>query len=160
MATARGPGGDLLRDADLAMYQAKSQGRDRVVSFDGDMHAAMVASVAVEHELRQALAEDGLWLAYQPIVDLETGAITAAEALCRWTLPPLEFIPLAEETGLIVPLGAWVLEEACRTAASWPGDLSVNVNVSSVQLRSNEFVATVAGALERAGLSAHRWCWS
>ena len=156
VATARGPGGDLLRDADLAMYQAKSQGRDRVVSFDGDMHAAMVASVAVEHELRQALAEDGLWLAYQPIVDLETGAITAAEALCRWTLPPLEFIPLAEETGLIVPLGAWVLEEACRTAASWPGDLSVNVNVSSVQLRSNEFVATVAGALERGGLSPHR----
>ena len=81
MATARGPGGDLLRDADLAMYQAKSQGRDRVVSFDGDMHAAMVASVALEHELRQALAEGELWLAYQPIVDLETGALAAAEAL-------------------------------------------------------------------------------
>ena len=156
VATARGPGGDLLRDADLAMYQAKSQGRDRVVAFDGDMHAAIVASVALEHELRQALADGGLWLAYQPIVDLETGAFIAAEALCRWTLPPLEFIPLAEETGLIVPLGAWVLEEACRTAASWPGDLAVTVNVSSVQLRSAEFVATVAGALERGGLSANR----
>ena len=87
VATARGPGGDLLRDADLAMYQAKSQGRDRVVSFDEDMHAAMVASVALEHELRQALAEGGLWLAYQPIVDLETGAFIAAEALCRLDAP-------------------------------------------------------------------------
>lgn len=156
VATATGPGGDLLRDADLAMYQAKAQGRDRVVSFDGEMHAAMVASVAMEHELRQALDDGALSLAFQPIVDLDTGRLRAAEALCRWTVPPCEFIPLAEETGLIVPLGAWVLEEACRTAAGWPDHVLVSVNVSGVQLRSAEFVATVAGALERSGLAADR----
>ncbi|MDA0185750.1 EAL domain-containing protein [Solirubrobacter phytolaccae] len=156
VATATGPGGDLLRDADLAMYQAKAQGRDRVVSFDGEMHAAMVASVAMEHELRLALEHGGLSLAFQPIVDLETGRLRAAEALCRWTVPPCEFIPLAETTGLIVPLGAWVLEEACQTAAGWPDHVLVSVNVSSVQLRSSEFVATVAGALERSGLEASR----
>ena len=87
VATARGPGGDLLRDADLAMYQAKSQRRGEYVAFDGDMHAAIVASVALEHELRQALADGGLWLAYQPIVDLETGAFIAAEALLPLAAP-------------------------------------------------------------------------
>ena len=100
----RGPGGDLLRDADLAMYQAKAQGRDRVVSFDCEMHAAMVAGVAMENDLRRALDADELYLAFQPIVDLETGALRAAEALLRWDHPrhgnvsPGEFIPLAEET--------------------------------------------------------------
>jgi diguanylate cyclase (GGDEF)-like protein len=156
VATARGPGEDLLRDADLAMYQAKAQGRDRIVSFDCGMHAATIASVALEHDLRQALEHGELWLAFQPVVDLDTGAYVAAEALCRWTRPPLEFIPVAEETGLIVPLGAWVLQEACRTAASWPDELRVGVNVSSVQLRSAEFVTTVADALAASGLRPDR----
>ncbi len=154
VATARGPGGDLLRDADLAMYQAKASGRDRVVSFDAEMHAAMVASVAMENDLRRALAEGDLHLAFQPIVDLSTGRIRAAEALLRWKYPPAEFIPLAEETGLIVPIGAFVLQSACRAAASW--DIPVTVNVSSVQLRSAEFTDTVAHALADAGLPAHR----
>ena len=156
VATARGPGGDLLRDADLAMYQAKSQGRDRVVSFDEDMHAAMVASVATRARAA-AGAGGGRAVARVPADrgpgDRRVHRRGGARALAG-PLPPLEFIPLAEETGLIVPLGAWVLEEACRTAASWPGDLAVTVNVSSVQLRSAEFVATVAGALERGGLPA------
>ncbi len=87
VATARGPGGDLLRDADLAMYQAKAQGRDRVVSFDCEMHEAMLASVAMENDLRRALEHGELYLAFQPIVDLETGALRAAEALLRWNHP-------------------------------------------------------------------------
>jgi diguanylate cyclase (GGDEF)-like protein len=161
VATARGPGGDLLRDADLAMYQAKAQGRDRVVSFDCAMHEAMIAGVAMENDLRRALENDALHLAFQPIVDLETGRLRAAEALARWTHPvhgnvtPGEFIPLAEETGLIVPLGSWVLRAACRAAAGW-ADVPVTVNVSSVQLRSAEFVETVADALCASGLPAER----
>ena len=127
------------------MYQAKNQGRDRVVSFDADMHAAMIAGVALENDLRCALRNGEFWLAYQPIVDLETGRPRAAEALLRWKYPPLDFIPLAEETGLIVPIGAWVMETACRTALDWP--VPVTVNVSSVQLRNAEFVQTVARAL-------------
>ena len=132
VATARQPGGDLLRDADLAMYQAKAQGRDRVLSFDCEM----LAGIALENDLRRALDADELYLAFQPIVDLETGALRAAEALLRWDHPrhgnvsPGEFIPLAEESGLIVGIGAWVLEEACRTAAGWDGGLPVTVNVS------------------------------
>jgi diguanylate cyclase (GGDEF)-like protein len=153
VATSRGPGGDLLRDADLAMYQAKSQGRDRVLSFD----CAMLADIAMENDLRRALANDELHLVFQPIVDLETGTPRAAEALLRWgTISPAEFIPLAEETGLIVPIGAWVLEEACRTAADWEGGLPVTVNVSSVQLRAADFANTVATALLASGLPAHR----
>jgi diguanylate cyclase (GGDEF)-like protein len=161
VATARGPGGDLLRDADLAMYQAKAQGRDRVIAFDGEMHAAMVARLAMESDLRRALDEDELHLVFQPIVDLESGRLHAAEALLRWRHPrrgeiaPGEFVGLAEETGLIVPIGTWVLETACRTAAGWPGT-PVTVNVSSVQLRSAEFPATVAAALDAAGLPADR----
>jgi len=161
VATARGPGGDLLRDADLAMYQAKAQGRDRVVAFNSAMHAAMVANMAMEHDLRRALEGDEFYLVFQPIVDLETGRLRAAEALLRWCHPvrgemtPAEFIPLAEETGLIVPIGSWVLEAACRAAAGWR-DIPVTVNVSSVQLRCTEFPGEVASILEAAGLTADR----
>ena len=158
VATARQPGGDLLRDADLAMYQAKAQGRDRVLSFDCEM----LAGIALENDLRRALDADELYLAFQPIVDLETGALRAAEALLRWDHPrngnvsPGEFIPLAEESGLIVGIGAWVLEEACRTAAEWDHGLPVTVNVSSVQLRSDAFLDTVEAALVNSGLPAQR----
>jgi diguanylate cyclase (GGDEF)-like protein len=161
VATVRGAGGDLLRDADLAMYQAKAQGRDRVVVFDCEMHAAMVARVALENDLRRALDAGELHLAFQPIVDLELGRIQAAEALLRWRHPsrgdvgPAAFVPLAEETGLIVPIGTWVLETACRAAAGWDA-IPVTVNVSSVQLRSPDFARTVATALAAAGLPAER----
>jgi diguanylate cyclase (GGDEF)-like protein len=161
IATARVPGGDLLRDADLAMYQAKAQGRDRVVGFDSEMHAAMVARMALEADLRRALERDELYLAFQPIVDLADGSPIAAEALLRWRHPhrdgitPAEFVPLAEETGLIVPIGAWVLEAACREAATWT-EVPVSVNVSSVQLRSTNFPATVAAALAATGLPPER----
>ena len=161
IATARGPGGDLLRDADLAMYQAKAQGRDRVVSFDGAMHAAMLARMALERDLRRALERDELRLVFQPIVELADGRPVAAEALLRWQHPvrglvgPAEFVPLAEETGLIVPIGAWVLEAACRAAATWPS-LRVSVNVSCAQLRSADFPATVAASLAATGLPGDR----
>jgi diguanylate cyclase (GGDEF)-like protein len=161
IATARGPGGDLLRDADLAMYQAKAQGRDRIVGFDSEMHAAMVDRMAMESDLRRALERDELHLAFQPIVDLSSGGLIAVEALLRWRHPtrgivaPLDFIPLAEETGLIVPIGAWVLEAACRAAATW-SDAPVSVNVSSVQLGAMSFPATVATALAATGLPPHR----
>jgi EAL domain-containing protein (putative c-di-GMP-specific phosphodiesterase class I) len=125
------------------------------------MHEAMIAGVAMENDLRRALAAGDLHLAFQPIVDVETGRLRAAEALLRWNhplhgnVPPSDFVPLAEETGLIVPIGAWVLEEACRAAAGW-ADVPVTVNVSSVQLRAAEFPETVAAALHGAGLPAER----
>jgi diguanylate cyclase len=153
--------GDLLRDADVAMYQAKAQGRDRVAVFDCGMHDALVERVALENDLRRALEDGELRLAYQPIVDLAHGRLLAVEALLRWRhptrgdVPPGAFVPLAEETGLIVPIGTWVLEEACRTAAGWVA-VPVTVNVSSVQLRSAAFPSVVAAALEASGLPAER----
>ena len=161
IATARGPGGDLLRDADLAMYQAKAQGRDRIVGFDGAMHAAMLARMALERDLRKALDRCELRLVFQPIVELADGRPVAAEALLRWEHPdrgvvgPADFVPLAEETGLIVPIGAWVLQTACEAAATWP-EMRVSVNVSCAQLRSTDFPATVAAALASTGLPADR----
>ena len=161
IATARGPGSDLLRDADLAMYQAKTEGRDRIVAYDCAMHVAMVERVALERDLRHALERDQLRLAFQPIVDLASGTVLATEALLRWRHPergsiaPGEFVPLAEETGLIVPIGSWVLEAACRQATEWDG-VPVTVNVSSVQLRSTDFPATVAATLATTGLPADR----
>ncbi len=161
VTTAREPGRDLLRDADLAMYQAKAQGRNRVVLFDCAMHSDVVARLAMERDLRGALERDELHLVFQPIVDLADGRVRAAEALLRWHSParglvsPVDFVPLAEETGLIVPIGAWVLETACRAAAEW-GEVPVTVNVSSVQLRRGDFADVVASALQAAGLPASR----
>jgi diguanylate cyclase (GGDEF)-like protein len=161
VATAHGIGGDLLRDADLAMYQAKAGGRDRVVGFDGAMHAAMLERLALENDLRRALERDQFELAFQPIVDLSDGRPLAAEALIRWRHPvrgdvaPMAFIPLAEETGLIVPIGAWVLRAACRAAVEWE-ELPVSVNVSSVQLRATDFPAVVARTLRESGLAPRR----
>ncbi len=139
------------------MYQAKSQGRDRVVSFDGDMHAAMIASVAMEHELRLAIEHGELSLAFQPIVDLDTGRLRAAEALCRWTVPPVGVHPARRGDGADRAAGRVGARRGLPDGGGVAGaTLLVSVNVSSVQLRTSEFVATVAGALERSGLRADR----
>lgn len=159
----------LLRNADMAMYEAKARGKGRWVLFEAAMHTAAVARVTLEEELRGALERDELCLAYQPIVSLETGRPAGVEALVRWLHParglmrPAAFIGLAEETGLIVPLGRWVLGEACRQAAVWhaagwvgvePGlPFGIAVNVSARQIQHGDFVAEVAAALRASGLA-------
>jgi diguanylate cyclase (GGDEF)-like protein/PAS domain S-box-containing protein len=155
---------DLLRYADAAMYRAKSAGKARSVVFDHSMHAAFLARAGLEMELRAALDRGEMRLHYQPIADLTTGALVGAEALARWQHPtrglvlPMEFLPLAEETGLILPLGQWVLEEACRQARAWqdahPGgpSLAVSVNLSARQFQQQDLVRRVEQALALAGL--------
>jgi diguanylate cyclase (GGDEF)-like protein len=154
----------MLRDADVAMFHAKSLGGSRYVIFAQDMSDQIVARSQLEMDLRGALLREELSLLYQPIVSLATGRIAGFEALARWhhpkrgTISPVEFIPLAEETGLIVPLGAWALDEACRQAVTWqniqpPGlPVRVNVNVSAHQLISKSFAAEGLGAEVRAAL--------
>jgi len=134
---------DFLRDADAAMYRAKAQGRARYEIFDSEMHARAVTLLHLESDLRRAIDHHQLSIHYQPIVSLQTGSITGAEALLRWQHPqrgfvsPGEFIPLAEETGLIRPVGEWVLQTACAQARAWQADgyrgLRVTVNFSSRQ---------------------------
>src|SRR5581483_9851262 len=137
---------ELLRDADVAMYAAKAQGKARYSVYEPSMHAAVVARVEVTVDLQRAIERDELVLHYQPIVDLKTEKIVAVEALVRWEhpergmVPPLEFIPIAEETGLIVPIGRWVLDRACRDMAEWrvqhpdhPIYAHVNVSVNQLQ---------------------------
>src|SRR6185369_7838672 len=132
---------DLLRNADAAMYMAKSRGKNRVVLFEPGMHRAALARLALKGDLERAMERGEFLLLYQPIVDIATGHALGVEALLRWRNPmrrlvlPGEFVPLAEETGLIIPLGRWVLEQACREARRWndaaPAEaLSVSVNVS------------------------------
>jgi diguanylate cyclase (GGDEF)-like protein len=137
---------ELLRDADVAMYAAKSEGKARYSVYEPSMHAAVVARVEVTVDLQRAIERDELVLHYQPIVDLATTQIVAVEALVRWQhpergmVPPLDFIPIAEETGLIVPIGRWVLDRACRDMAEWrkahpEHPLYAHVNVSVNQLQ-------------------------
>jgi diguanylate cyclase (GGDEF)-like protein len=155
----------LLRDADIAMYEAKRRGRGTYVLFDHAMRSRLTRALWVETELRQALAQQQLRLAYQPIVDLETGRMTAAEALMRWQHPllgnvtPDEFIPLAEESGLIVELGEWALREACRQWTAWQrkdraaAPALVSVNLSRVQLAQGQrLLATVRDVLAASGI--------
>jgi diguanylate cyclase (GGDEF)-like protein len=154
---------DLLRNADVAMYTAKASGKARVALFQPEMHAAVVARHALTGRLQRAVAEQQFVLHYQPIVNLQTGAITGAEALVRWRqpdgslIPPADFIPLAEETGLILPLGRWVKETACRQAAAWsklmPGQrFDISVNLSAKQVQMPGFVEEVAEILHETGL--------
>lgn len=152
----------LLKEADMALYEAKAAGRGTCRLFEPKMDETVRERLALERELREALQAGRFEVHYQPLVDLSDDRITGMEALVRWRHPerglvsPAVFIPLAEETGLIVPLGEWVLRQACRDAASWPGDTSVAVNVSPLQLRHRGFAQTVVAALAASGLDAAR----
>jgi diguanylate cyclase (GGDEF)-like protein len=153
----------LMRQADIAMFKAKQSGRNRLVLFSAEMSKQAEDRLELEQELRRAIEEDHFVLHYQPIVDLETSEIVQLEALIRWQHPeqgmisPMRFIPVAEQTGLILPIGEWVLREACRQTAEWQWEfgfnLGINVNLSALQLQSAEMVATVERALADSGLS-------
>ena len=157
----------LLRDSDAAMYRAKKRGRDRIELFDESLRSNTERRTATVSALRGALGRNEFSVHYQPIVDLSTGALVSAEALLRWEHPtrgpvgPDEFIPLAEETGLIVPIGAWVLEQACGELAEWQRrspSLSVNVNLSVRQMIEPDLVRVVDEVLHRTGVRADRVC--
>ncbi len=148
----------VLRDADVAMYRAKAEGKGRHAVFDGRMHEQVMRRLDMEAELRKAIDERQLEVAYQPIVQAATGRIVGFEALCRWPgQEPAEFVPIAEETGLIVPLGRWVLRTACAQLAEWRAlpagaGLFMSVNVSHRQLADTEFCPMLAAALEESGV--------
>jgi diguanylate cyclase (GGDEF)-like protein len=170
MPSAAGDGPEsLLRDADAAMYQAKERGRARFEVFDADMRESALKRLQLEAELRHALDRDEMRLVYQPVIDVDTGRIAAVEALLRWhhpergVVPPLEFIPVAEESGLIVQLGDWVLRQAMRQAAHWrgmerPGEapVVVSVNLSARQMAERDLVASVVRALRDTGVDARQ----
>ncbi len=152
----------LLKSADLALYRAKVDGRGVYRLFHAEMDAQMQARRLLELDLRQALRAGQLELFYQPLVDVHGGTVSGFEALLRWRhpergiVPPNAFIPLAEEIGLIVPIGEFVLRQACKTAASWPGERRIAVNLSPAQFKSRNLVNAVAAALHEAGLCASR----
>jgi diguanylate cyclase (GGDEF)-like protein len=152
----------LLKSADTALYRAKTEGRGSFRFFEPEMDARLQARRAMEVDLRAALENDEFEIYYQPVVDLEKRRISGFEALLRWhhktrgMIPPADFIPLAEEIGLIVPIGEWVLRHACKEAATWPGDLRIAVNVSAVQFRSSKLVGAVINALAASGLAPDR----
>ena len=164
-ATPSAGSGDPLRDADTAMYVAKAAGKDRYAFFEPAMHDAAIRRLRLKADLEGAVQRDELTIDYQPIVDVTTGATTGVEALLRWRhaeqgfIPPVEFIPLAEETGLIVEIGRRILARACQQAAHWqafvPG-LTLCVNLSVRQLQDPGLLGDVRVALERSGLPADR----
>jgi diguanylate cyclase (GGDEF)-like protein len=152
----------LLKNADLAMYGAKSDGRRTYRFFEREMDARVRARRTLELDLRQAIVDGEFEIEYQPIVDLRSGAVSGCEALLRWRhpergmIPPAEFIPVAEDIGLISQLGEWVLASACAEAASWPDNIRLAVNVSPVQFRNHTLALHVASALASSGLAANR----
>jgi diguanylate cyclase (GGDEF)-like protein/PAS domain S-box-containing protein len=153
----------LLKKADVAMYHAKEQGRDNYKFFTPEMNASAVERQSLETDLRCAIEKNELILHYQSKIDLLSGSVIGAEALLRWRhpqrglIPPAQFIVLAEECGLIVPIGRWVLREACRQSRAWQlaglAPIAVAINVSSVELRNPDFVAGVDATLKEAGLN-------
>ena len=152
----------LLKNADMALYGAKADGRGTYRFFEPEMDARMKARRELDMDLRKALANGEFGLHYQPLVNIQNNEITAFEALLRWNhpvrglVPPAEFIPIAEETGLIIPLGEWVLQGACQETANWPTNIKVAVNLSPVQLNSRNFTEVVVNALASSGMSANR----
>jgi diguanylate cyclase (GGDEF)-like protein len=153
---------NLLKSADLAMYSAKSEGRGTYRIFDPQMDAIVQTRRLLERDMRTSLALGGFELYYQPLVNLQTKRVTAFEALMRWThkdrgaVPPSEFIPVAEDMGLIIQLGEWALRRACMEAVEWPDDIRVCVNLSPLQFSKGNLVSTVVSALASSGLSASR----
>ncbi len=153
---------NLIKNADMAMYRAKEAGRGCYHFFEPDMDAKMQERRALELDLRKAIEGHELELYYQPLVRLETNEISGFEALVRWQHPtrglvsPMEFIPLAEEIGLITTIGNWVLNRACSDAMTWPSDLKVAVNLSPMQFKNNALVLQVVGALGASGLPGSR----
>jgi diguanylate cyclase (GGDEF)-like protein len=154
----------LLRNADIAMYRAKERGRACIELYDDALHERSLARLRIENSLRGAVERGEMHLVYQPVVNARDGALRGVEALLRWEHPdwgpvsPGEFIPVAEDSGLIVPIGAWVLEEACRQAARWRAahshtSVKVSVNVSPHQLATPDFFEFVTGAMASAGLA-------
>jgi diguanylate cyclase (GGDEF)-like protein len=165
IALASGDGVDLdqlLKNADLAMYAAKSAGRRTYRFFKPDMEAQVTARHVLEVDLRQAISDGALEVYYQPCVSLRDNKITGCEALLRWRhsergmISPAEFIPIAEETGLINQLGEWVLMTACAEATTWPDDIRLAVNVSPVQFKSGTLALKIVAALAASGLPASR----
>jgi diguanylate cyclase (GGDEF)-like protein len=152
----------LMKNADMALYRAKEDGRGVYRFFEPEMDARMQFRRRLELDLRKAVAQGELVLYYQPMVVLETECIAGFEALVRWRHPqrglllPEEFVPLAEEIGLINPIGAWVLKEACGEAKKWPDNISVSVNLSPVQFKSGTLVLDVVAALGASGLAPQR----
>ncbi|HWX06463.1 MAG TPA: EAL domain-containing protein [Bradyrhizobium sp.] len=152
----------LLRNADLALYRAKGDGRGTFRFFEAAMDLQMQTRRIMEQDLRKALQAGEFELYYQPVVNLARNAISGFEALIRWNHPvkglvsPASFIPLAEEIGFIVPIGEWVIRQACTTAAQWPQDLHVAVNISAAQFRSPGLMQVIVGALGASGLAPTR----
>lgn len=156
---------ELLRNADIAMYSAKNQGGSRYAIFQQEMYGKTLQRLELENELRQALTRQEFTLRYQPIVALSTGKLAGFESLVRWQHPqkgfisPVDFIPIAEDTGLIVPLGLWILRESCRQMAQWQAqfpaaaDLKISVNLSMKQLKEADLVAQVEQILQETGLA-------
>ncbi len=152
----------LVKAADLAMYRAKNGGRGRHVVYEPWMLQEQKERSALEVDLRRAIQQGDLQLYFQPLISANTSKITSFEALLRWPhaergmISPEVFIPLAEETGLIIPLGSWVLRKACLEAATWPTDIRVAVNLSPLQFRDEHLMPTLLEALEASGLDPHR----
>ena len=152
----------LMKSADMALYRAKADGRGVLRYFESEMDAKMQARRALELDLRKALVEHEFELFYQPIVDLQSNRVSGFEALLRWNHPtqglisPADFIPIAEDMGLITPLGEWVLRQACREAAGWPERVKVAVNLSPAQFKSKALALVVTTALADSGLAPDR----